>query len=212
MDFKAFFEKVVATLKHERVRYALAGGLVASLYRREERLTKDLDFLLMAESHSQQAASHIIHSLGLHSHVVRKADLEGGPLFAIKKKNTPPYIVIGRDKGDPSKIGLDFILPEMPWFSSALNRAEQNNINFGFGKLPCLTIEDVIISKLFSYKNDKSRFNDLDDLKSIFLAKRPLDLAYLAGQMQNLGLAIPELIQERAPGVLKLVSRGRVSR
>lgn len=206
MDLQEFFAKVVKTLKKEQVRYALAGGLVASLYRLDERLTKDLDFLLFSESHSLQKATHIIHSLGLKTHVIRKADLEGGPLFAIKKKNTPPYIVAGRGEGDSSSIGLDFILPEMPWFANALNRAEQNNIDFGFGKLPCLTIEDLIISKLFSFKNDKSRFNDLDDLKSVFLAKHPLDLAYLSGQMSNLGLVIPELVQDLAPGVLKLVS------
>ncbi|MBI3541430.1 MAG: hypothetical protein HY073_04770 [Deltaproteobacteria bacterium] len=76
-----------------------------------------------------------------------------------------------------------------------------------FGKVPSLTVEDVIISKLFSLKNDESRFNDLDDLKSIFLAKRPLDLAYLAGQMSTLNLLIPEPIQELAPNALKLVSK-----
>lgn len=206
MDLQEFFAKVVKTLKKEQVRYALAGGLVASLYRQNERLTNDLDFLLFSESHSLQKATHIIHALGLKTHVIRKADLEGGPLFAIKRKSTPPYIVAGRGEG-ASIIGLDFILPEMPWFASALNRAEHNTIDFGFGKLPCLTVEDLIISKLFSYKNDKSRFNDLDDLKSIFLAKHPLDLAYLSGQMSDLGLAIPEPMQDLAPAVLTLISR-----
>lgn len=207
MDLKAFFEKVVKILKKEEVRYALAGGLVASLYRLDERLTKDLDFLLFSESHSQQKAAHIIHSLGLKTHVIRKADLEGGPLFAIKKKNTPPYIIAGRGEKGAESVGLDFILPELPWFANALHRAEQNKIDFGFGGLPCLTVEDLIISKLFSYKNDKKRFNDLDDLKSIFLAKRPLDLAYLAGQMSKLGLAIPDPVQDMAPVALKRVSR-----
>lgn len=101
----------------------------------------------------------------------------------------------------------DFVLPEMPWFTSALSRAEQNNINFGFGLVTCLTVEDVILSKLFSFKNDQSRFNDLDDLKSIFLAKRPLDLAYLSGQMQRLNLVIPKPIRGMAPEALYLGSR-----
>lgn len=90
MDFKKFFIKVVKILQREKVRYALAGGLVASLYRREERLTKDLDFLIFSESKSLEKATQIIRSLGLKSHVIRKADLEGGPLFAIKRKNRPP--------------------------------------------------------------------------------------------------------------------------
>lgn len=209
MGLKAFFEKVVCVLKKEKVRYALAGGLVASLYRREERLTKDLDFLLLAETHSQQKATQIIRSFGLAPHVIRKADLEGGPLFAIKRKSTPPYIIAGRAKGDVSKIGLDFILPEVPWFENALIRSEQNNIDFGFGKVACLTVEDVIVAKFYSFQNDQTRFNDLDDLKSIFLAGRHLNLAYLSGQMNRLGLVVPKLIKEMAPTALYLASKKR---
>lgn len=207
MNFKDFFAKVVGILKKEKVRYALAGGLVASLYRKEERVTKDLDFLIFSEPHTRQKATQIILSLGLTANVIRKADLEGGPLFAIKKKRSQPWIIAGRGEGDSSRIGLDFILPEIPWFEGALIRAEQNNIDFGFGKVPCLTVEDVILSKFFSLKNDQTRFNDLDDLKSIFLAKRSLDLAYLSGQMQRLGLVVPKPIEEMAPKILKLASR-----
>ncbi len=207
MDLKEFFAKVVRVLKKENLRYALAGGLMASLYRREERLTKDLDFLLLAGIYSQQKAIDIIISFGLKSHAIRKADLAGGPPFAIKKKNTPPYMVVGRSEGDTSKIGLDFILPEIPWFESALSRAEENTIDFGFGKVPCLTVEDVIIAKFFAVKNDPSRFNDLDDLKSIFLAEHLLDLAYLSGQMTKLGLAVPGPVKEMAPTALCLVSK-----
>lgn len=207
MNLKDFFAKVVGILKREKVHYALAGGFVASLYRQEERLTKDLDFLIFAEPHTQQKATQIIRSLGLSPHVIRKADLEGGPLFAIKKQSTPPYIIAGRVEGDSSVIGLDFILPEMPWFESALIRAEQNNIDFGFGKVACLTVEDVILAKFFSLKNDQTRFNDLDDLKSIFLAQHPLDLAYLSGQMRILGLLVPPPIKEMVPKALQLVSK-----
>lgn len=116
-------------------------------------------------------------------------------------------MIVGRAKKDPSKIGLDFILPEIPWFESALNRAEYNLVDFGFGKVPCLTVEDIIIAKFFSLKNDSTRFNDLDDLKSIFLAKHSLDLAYLLGQMQKLNLEVPQLIKKMIPKELNLVSK-----
>lgn len=207
MDLKQFFREIIAALKKEDVRYALAGGLVASVYRREERLTRDLDFLLWSEPNPQQKAIHIIRSFDLEPHLIRKADVEGGPLFAIKRKTTAPWIVAGRGKNDSSKIGLDFILPAMPWFQQALDRAEHNTIDFGFGKLPCLTVEDVILSKFFSLKNDPSRFNDLDDLKSIFVANHPLDLAYLAGEMQRLSLSVPALLKDMAPKALHLVSK-----
>lgn len=209
MDFREFFAAVVKALKKEKVRYALAGGLVASLYRLEERLTKDLDFLILSESGSHRKAMQIISTFGLKPNVIRKADLEGGPLFAIRRKNTPPWIVAGRAEGDSSRIGLDFILPDMPWFTNALTRAEQNNIDFGFGKIPCLTVEDLIIAKLFSLKNDQTRFADLDDLKSIFLSQRPLDLDYMSGQIQRLGLVVPPPLKEVAPKSIQLVSRKR---
>lgn len=207
MDLKQFFREIIAALKKEGVRYALAGGITASIYRREERLTRDLDFLILSESNSQQKAIHIIRSFDLEPHLIRKAELEGGPLFAIKRKTTTPWIVAGRGKKDSSKIGLDFILPAVPWFQNALDRAEHNTIDFGFGKIPCLTVEDVIISKFFALKNEPSRFNDLDDLKSIFLANHPLDLAYIAGEMQRLSLSVPTPLKDLAPKALHLVSK-----
>lgn len=211
MDLKSFFKKIVGILKREKVRYALAGGLTASIYRQEERLTRDLDFLIFSEFHPEQKAIEIIRSLDLEPHLVRKADLEGGPLFLIKSKRSAPWIVAGRGPKDSSKIGVDFILPALPWFENALKRAERNTIDFGFGKVPCLTVEDVILSKFFSLRNDPTRFNDLDDLKSIFLVKHPLDLAYLAGEMRRLGLEVPPPVRDLAPKVLHLVSKKRKS-
>lgn len=209
MDLKVFFKEIVGILTKEKIRYALAGGLVASVYRQEERLTRDLDFLIFSEPNSQHTATHIIRSLGLEPHLIRRADLEGGPLFLIKSKRSEPWIVAGRGDQDPSKIGLDFILPTIPWFQHALERSEHNMIDFGFGKIPCLTVEDVILSKFFSLKNDSSRFNDLDDLKSIFLAHHSLDLGYLAGEMQRLDLTVPPPIRDMAPKALDLVSKKR---
>lgn len=207
MNIKEFLKQIVEELKKRDIRFAIAGGLVASIYRVDERFTKDLDFLIFAGSQTQTIAEEIIKYLGLNPSTIRKADLEGGTHFAVKNKNTLPYIIVGRAKNEPDKIGLDFILPEIPWSESALVRAEQNKIDFGFDKIPCLTVEDVIIAKFYSYKNDQSRFNDLDDLKSIFSAGHSLDLAYLSGQMQRLGLKVPKLLQKMVPRELGIISK-----
>lgn len=204
MNLADFFKKVVATLKTSNVDYALAGGLVASLYRDTTRTTNDLVFLIIAEKETDKIASTIIKQFHLEPHVLRKADLEGGPLFAIKRKNTPPCIIAGRTK---DKIGLDFILPTMPWFQEAIARAKSNAIDFGFGPVPCLTTEDIIISKLYSLQNDGTRFNDLDDLKSIFKAQTELDLSYICGQIQKLRLSIPKSLKEFAPKPMLLISK-----
>lgn len=207
MDLIGFFKKVVRTLQESGVSYALAGGLVASIYRENERTTNDLDFLILAGKKTQETASAIIKHFGLEPHIIRKSDLEGGPMFAIKSKSTIPYIIAGRAKKNEKKIGLDFILPKMPWFEEAIERAKVNEINFGFGPIPCLTKEDVIISKLYSLQNDQRRFNDLDDLKSILEARHEIDIPYICGQMQKLQLSIPDSLKDFFPKPILLTSK-----
>ena len=207
MNLIEFFKEVVKVLQRSDVEYALAGGLVASMYRENERTTNDLDFLILAEKGTQEAAASIIKKFKLVPHIIRSADLEGGPLFAIKKKNTAPYIIAGRAKKEDQKIGLDFILPSMPWFDEALKRAQYNKIDFGFGPIPSLTKEDVIISKLYSLRNDPTRFNDLDDLKSIMQAGHTIDMPYICGQMQILKLAVPDSLKDIVPRPILMTSK-----
>ncbi|MBI5300447.1 MAG: nucleotidyl transferase AbiEii/AbiGii toxin family protein [Deltaproteobacteria bacterium] len=207
MNLIMFFKEVVKTLQASNADYALAGGLVASVYRKDERTTNDLDFLIFSGKKTQEMASSIIRQFGLEPHVIRKADLEGGPMFAIKRGNTPPYIVAGRAKKDEKKIGLDFILPNMPWFEESIKRAKFNEIDFGFGPVACLTKEDLIIAKLYSLQNDQSRFNDLDDLKSILQAGHDIDIPYICGQMQKLELSVPDLIKDFVPKPILLTSK-----
>lgn len=207
MDLIGFFKKVARALSESGAEYALAGGLVASVYRENERTTNDLDFLILSGVKTQEVASSIIRRFGLEPHIIRKAELEGGPMFAIKRKNTTPYIIVGRAARDEGKIGLDFILPKMPWFEDAIARSRSNRIDFGFGPLPCLTKEDVIVSKLYSLQNDSTRFNDLDDLKSIFHAGLDMDIAYICGQMQKLKLTVPDSLKNILPKPILLTSK-----
>ena len=207
MNLISFFKEVVKALRANNADYALAGGVVASIYRDRERTTNDLDFLIFAGKKTQEVASSIIKQFELEPHVIRKADLEGGPMFAIKRKNTIPYIIAGRAKGNEKKIGLDFILPEMPWFEEAIKRAGFNEIDFGFGLIKCLTKEDVVISKLYSLQNDPNRFNDLDDLKSIFEAGLDMDMPYICGQMQKLQLSVPGSLKGLLPKPILLTSK-----
>jgi hypothetical protein len=202
MNLEQFLTQVVSALKKNDTRYALAGGLIASVYRAEKRLTADLDFLILADSDTQKMASKIISDFGLTPHPIRKADLVGGPLFAIKRKNTEVMMLVGRNNNNAEQIGLDFILPSMPWFADALKRAEHHHVNFGTGPVCCLTVEDVIVSKLMSVKNIATRFKDLDDLQSIFAAGHELDLSYIYAQMQKFDLKIPLELKKFSPKIL----------
>lgn len=207
MELIQFFKQVIDRLEKSKVSYALAGGLVASIYRIEKRLTLDLDFLILSKSKTQEKATQIIKSFGLEPTIITKADLEGGPMFAIKRKSTEPVMIAGRAKNAPDTIGLDFILPQMPWFDSALNRAQNNAIDFGFGPVPSLTVEDIIVAKFLALKNKSTRFKDLDDLQSIFAANHKLDLPYLYHQMKKLDVLVPNQIKELVPNALKQASK-----
>lgn len=206
----ALFQEVVRRLHDENARYALAGGIAVSLYRLQKRTTEDLDFLIYVDGaarRSQQLAEEIIRAFGLKPGIARKADLEGGPLIAIKRKSTEPYMVIGRDPDRRDVVGLDFILPAVPWFGEALLRAQDHQIDFGFGPVPTLTVEDILLSKFLSLRNDAKRFTDLDDLQSIFRARHPLDLNYLSGQMTQLKIPVPEAVLDQAPHLLQKTSK-----
>ena len=200
-------KEVVGLLEQSGTRYALAGGLAASCYRTEERTTKDIDIIIFTEGSLEDTAAELLTKLNLTPGYARQADLKGGPLFAIKNKSTPVYIVVGRNAKDSSIIGVDFILPTMPWATDALERAQQHRINMGFGELPIITVEDVIIAKLFSVGDKSDRFKDLDDLQSIFRAHHKFDYNYLNGQMLKFELALPEVLEKDAPEDLLWISK-----
>jgi hypothetical protein len=204
MTLIAFFKNVSSLLIKKKIRFALAGGFVASYYRKYPRATNGLDFLFYLEQDAVGEAEKILSHFSLKPHSLRKADLEGGPMFAIKKRSTPVMIIAGRAENE---IGLDFLLPTFPWFQKALERAENNKIDFGFGPIPSLTVEDLIISKLYALNNQSTRFMDLDDLKSIFQFQENMNLAYLVSQLSLLDIKIPKQLQTFVPKALKALTQ-----
>lgn len=195
MTISEQLKNVTVLLEKHSVSYALAGGVVASLYREEERLTRDLDFIFFSK-HSESLCSEVLKELNLIPVPLTKAELEGGPLHAIKRKSTPVWMICGTSN-EPSQVRVDFLLPSIPWCEKALERAVR--VDFGFGKIPCLTVEDFLLSKLFSLANRSDRFKDLDDLQAIFRAKSKLDLTYLSDRMVELKLRIPQVLKKDAP-------------
>jgi len=195
---------LVERLKREKVRFALAGGLASSTYRKKKRVTDDIDFLIYSESGSEKMARKILNEFGLEIREARQANLEGGPKHAIRRQTSPLWILIGRKDGE---LGVDFILPDMPWFPKALERAQSNRLKFGNLEIPCLTLEDVIIAKFFSLSNDSTRFADADDIKSIFESQSNVDLGYIVSQMVPLELGVPLSVQKLVPPALLKASK-----
>ncbi|MCB0351074.1 MAG: nucleotidyl transferase AbiEii/AbiGii toxin family protein [Bdellovibrionales bacterium] len=201
MDLIETFKSVVEELEKLQIHFALAGGVLSSIYRKGARATQDIDFAVLT---SKPEIEKIIRKLNLKPHYLRMADLKGGPQFAIKNKSTPICIIAGRNN---EQVGLDFILPELPWVEEAVKRAQSNKIDFGFGKIPSLTIEDFIISKIYSFQNNSTRFLDLDDLKEVFLSDAELQVDYLLGSMNQQSLKFPDQIGEFVPKDLKSLIR-----
>ena len=210
MSLDELFRTAVLELRKRNVLFAVAGGFAADLYRREPRLTMDIDLGILTESRGMETAVSVIESLGLRAGIARKADLAGGPLFAIRRGNSEPCMFVGRPAGAASAEGVDILLPAIPWVRDAVQRAQANNVDFGFGPVPALTLEDVILSKLYSLMAARLRAKDLDDLQSVFDAAHDVDLPYLAGQMRRFEVTVPRAAECFLPVSLVQLSRDGV--
>jgi hypothetical protein len=93
-----------------------------------------------------------------------------------------------------SKGLIDILLPDLPWVSKAVKRAQHNRLDLGFAAVPVITPEDLIIAKCYSLRNSPDRFQDLDDIKEIFINIQDLDRDYLESSLQELDLVIPEQV------------------
>lgn len=208
MTLSELLKAVTSVLTDTDIQFALAGGLASSIYRQDTRLTNDLDIAILLDQKNNQEhvtfSEELISQFNLSPHVVREANLRGGPLFAIKRKSSIPMIVVGRNKGS-NTIGLDLLLPTLPWVKDAVLRSRNNVIDFGICKTPCITVEDLIISKFFSHSISPSREKDLDDLRSIFEAKHELELDYLVAKMKEYRLSVPKTLREVAPKAINKI-------
>jgi len=207
MSLEQLFKAAVRELRERNILFAVAGGLAADLYRTEPRLTMDVDLVILTVGNGSQIATSVIKSLGLQAGVARAADLAGGPLFAIRRRDTAPCIVVGRAAGNSFPEGVDLLLPSLPWAKDAVDRAQANQVDFGFGPVPALTLEDLILSKLYCLMASPVRAKDLDDLQSVFSARHEMDLPYVAGQMQRFKIIIPKTAKAFLPKQILQLSR-----
>ncbi|MDC0359026.1 nucleotidyl transferase AbiEii/AbiGii toxin family protein [Oligoflexia bacterium] len=204
MELGELLVKAVRELRDRNCTFALAGGLVASVYRTQTRTTTDADFLIYTEDGSQQVAEEIIKKFGFSVGRATLAQLSKAP--RMNKSSLPVLILVGRDLSD-SDSGLDFILPDMPWFEPALDRAQTNRLDFGFGPIPALTPEDIVISKVYAIQNDNSRYTDKSDIQQIFGSQQTLDLGYFAAEMDRLKLHLPKDLEGEAPKAIRVLSK-----
>lgn len=189
-------KRAVKSLEACGAHYCLVGGHAASLYRTQERLTRDVDFALVADDpkNSGKIAEKVIKSLGLRPVVgfIPPSEFENA-------RKRVCMITASPAKGELTGV-IDILLPELPWVAVAVERAQHNKINLGFAKVPVITPEDLIIAKCYALRNSPDRFQDLDDLKSIFQSRIELDRIYLRRQLSEMNLSIPDAVKKHADG------------
>ena len=191
-------KKTVAALSELPCRFCLVGGHAASLYRSQERFTKDVDFALVADAKgkSRAIASQAIEKLGM-------KPVAGFMVLGDTEKSQRALCMVTSEPPASELTGLvDILLPEVPWVLDAVGRAQDNLIDLGFAKVPVITPEDLILAKCYAVRNSPDRFQDLDDLKQLFKDVRDLDTDYLRRRLVELKLTIPDQIKQFVPDVL----------
>lgn len=188
-------KKTVAALSELPCCFCLVGGHAASLYRSQERFTKDVDFAVVAErqERSRAVAEDAIRALGMKPMV---AFISHGSERAARSA----VCMITSEPASGELTGLvDILLPVISWVPEAVERAQHNRIDLGFAMVPVITPEDLILAKCQSVANAPDRFQDLDDLKHLFKDVSDLDIDYIRRRLRELSLVIPKAVESSAP-------------
>lgn len=185
----SLLKSLTKKFSQENEQWALAGGLAASVYRDRPRLTNDIDiaFLPYDRERAVERAEALLAGLGL------KTSL-GWISAPNNELSKPVALVIGQASDDASQPSVDLLLPVFPWLEPSVLRAQANLLDFGFGPIPTLTPEDVIIAKCFALQLSPERLLDEDDIRSILAAKLELQTDYLQTTLKQLGIQTPRCL------------------
>ena len=188
-------KRVVKELEGESINWAIAGGVAACIYRSEPRYTGDIDIILSEASgcDARTIAQNVLTRLG-YKPIVGFITAENSP------KIGKPSLIAAREDQQGAFVGIDLILPVLPWIEPAIVRAQLNKIDFGFGRLPTITPEDLIIAKLFAIQDNPSRPYDRDDVLSVCRNTSNLDRGYIASQIELFGIRLATDLQDSIKG------------
>ncbi len=208
LSLAELIEQSCDLLKEHKILFALSGGIAADIYRNEPRATDDVDFVVAIDETDIEKGSKIISALGYTPSITTEEMLRGDTRFSRKAKKGEPRLLVGRAPEKP--YGIDFLLLTFPWAKNALERAQSNSIDLGFGFVPCLTVEDLIISKLYAIKQSSIRRykkSDIPDIALMLEHNSDIDLNYLTDVMTTLELVLPKGIEQDAHYLLSRISR-----
>lgn len=194
----AVLKRTVAALSELPCQFCLIGGHAASLYRSQERFTKDVDFAVIGspKARSREVAESAVRALGM------KPMIGVIPVGKGERERSSVCMITSEPRDGELTGIVDILLPDVPWVQEAVERAQSNLIDLGFAMVPVITPEDLIVAKCLAVRNAPDRFQDLDDLKQLFTDVKDLDFDYLRRRLHELSLVIPPAIRPFAPASL----------
>ncbi|MBX7138042.1 MAG: nucleotidyl transferase AbiEii/AbiGii toxin family protein [Oligoflexia bacterium] len=166
--------------------WGICGGVAACIYRDVPRFTGDIDIALTDHSSAsaQEIAKRVLSELG-YTHTNGFVTDANGRLFPDKA------LIIGRENNPSAFLGIDFLLPIIPWVPRAVERAQSNCLDYGIKRLPTITIEDLCLAKLSALIAAPQRGVDREDIIAILRTSPMFDRQYFNSRAQELELIVP---------------------
>ena len=204
MTFTELFQISVKELVRQKIPFVVGGVLIASIYRLEKRAMMSVQLIVDSEPKEMlfleglllaKPFEMILPDSNLPRHVT--------PIDSISQVKKVLFLEVSEDP----RLGLEIVFHNLPWIPEAIERAQYNRLDFGFALLPALTVEDIIVAKLYSSTQSSDRYLDLDDLQNIFQANHDLDLGYITNQINKLSLGFHKSLWEYAPEGLRRIGR-----
>ncbi|MDC0358458.1 nucleotidyl transferase AbiEii/AbiGii toxin family protein [Oligoflexia bacterium] len=171
--------------------WALCDGVVASIYRKSPRFTNDIDIALVDQGDlpARQIAERVLCEMGYEPMVGFVPHPAGG-------SDQCHGLICCRINEPESFVGIDFLLPVFPWIPKAVLRAQANQVDYGFARLPTITVEDLILAKINALASPQERIQDLDDVQSILSERREIDADYIFKESSAMQMSIPDSIRQ----------------
>ena len=156
--FDQILARIGASLDRAQIPYMIIGGQAVLLYG-EPRLTRDIDITLGVNIDRLESLLAVARELSF------KILPEDAVAFVRQTMVLPAL-------DEPTGIRADFIFSFTPYESEAIRRA--NKVNILDQEVSFAAVEDLIIHKIFA-----GRPRDIEDVKSVILKSRTLDIAYI---------------------------------
>lgn len=169
--FKEIIKNIAVALNRKKIPYMIIGGQAVLLYG-EPRLTRDIDITLGIGIDRIKEILGVLDEAGLKVLVkdINKFVNETMVLPAIEGK---------------TRIRVDFIFSFTPYEKQAINNSKKillDDIEVSFA-----SPEDIIIHKIFS-----GRPRDIEDIKSILLKNKNIDIKYINKWLKEFQKTFPE--------------------